>query len=262
MTSRPSPQLSGVSASVSAMRQEAEVSTAKSVGYYGALNTDLLETLPGEAIRFLDVGCAEGRLGKEVKKRRPHAIVHGVERDAAAVATASRRLDRVFCLDLEEPLPKLEEPYDCLIFGDILEHLIDPWTVLRQFVALLSPHGHVVASIPNLRHYKILRDLVLRGRFTYRDAGILDATHLRFFTLHEMERLFSSAGLRVVARRPCIRGGNAAMRLFDRLLFGRLEPFRAYQYVLVGQVPAEPPIRAPERQIAASANLSSRGAGE
>ena len=70
MTSRPIlPQLSGVSASVSAMRQEAEASTAKSVGYYGALNTDLLDMLPGEAIRFLDVGCAEGRLGKEVKKR-------------------------------------------------------------------------------------------------------------------------------------------------------------------------------------------------
>lgn len=217
------------------MKRAAEHSTEKPGEYYRACNQEILACLPDGARRFLDVGCAAGALGRAIREIRPHAVVHGIERVAAAREEAAHHLGRVFDADLDQELPPLDPPYDCVICGDVLEHLVDPWNVLRRLVAQLAPGGFVVASIPNLRHYKVLRDVVLRGRFSYRESGVLDSTHLRFFTRREMERLFEGAGLEVIARRPHFSGGNAALRALDRLSCGRLEEFRALQYVIVGR---------------------------
>ncbi len=225
------------------MRPVAEHSTPKPREYFEYFNSHVLEVLPEEARRFLEVGCGGGRLGEELKKRRPGAVVHGLELDPHAQEAAGKRLDRVFQADLNRPLPPLEAPYDCVICADILEHLVDPWTTLRRLVATLDAGGHVVASIPNLRFYKVLRELVVRGRFTYRESGVLDSTHLRFFTLPEMRELFTGAGLEVVRVKPRLRGGNFFVRLLDRVVRGRLEPFRAVQYTLVGRkVESGPPV--------------------
>ena len=217
------------------MRAEAEPSTAKSELYFQGVNRALLSAIPSDARLVLDVGCAAGLLGREIKAKRPGVVVHGIDRASEALGAARRNLDRVFVADLEEKLPQLGGPYDCLVFGDVLEHLVDPWTALRSLVAQLQPTGYVVASIPNLRHYKLLRDLVIRGRFTYRESGILDSTHLRFFTRREMERLFDSAGLEVVSCQPQYRGGNWLLRFADAASFGGLHEFRAFQFVLVGR---------------------------
>ena len=98
-----------------------------------------------------------------------------------------------------------------------------------------DPGGHVVASLPNVRFWEVVRDLVWRGRFSYRESGVLDSTHLRFFTLHEMERLFASADLRVVGVRPRLQRRPRWLRRMDRALGGRLRDFRTIQYVVVGQ---------------------------
>jgi 2-polyprenyl-3-methyl-5-hydroxy-6-metoxy-1,4-benzoquinol methylase len=217
------------------MRPEAEPSTPKDRGYFAGANEHLVALLPPEARRVLDVGCAAGALGEAIKESRPGILVDGLDRESAVLEEAAARLDRVRLVDLDGPLPESSETYDTIICGDVLEHLIDPWRVLRWLTAQLEDGGHVVASIPNLRYYKVLRDLVLRGRFTYRDSGILDATHLRFFTLHEMESLFTKAGLEVIERKPRIGGGNAIMRGLDWICFGRLEPFRTKQYTLLGR---------------------------
>lgn len=217
------------------MRREAEASSPKSDAYFGAINVDILELLPEGAPRVLDVGCASGALGLEIKQRRPGAVVHGIERADGALAAAEANLERVFPADLERGVPELDGPYDCIVFGDVLEHLIDPWTLLRALTAHLAPEGRVIASIPNLRYYKVVRDLVMRGRFTYRESGVLDATHLRFFTRHEMLKLFERAGLEVVDVRARLHGGNALLWLADTMLFGALRDFRVVQFVLVGR---------------------------
>jgi len=222
------------------MRPEAEPTTPKDWGYYAGANAHVLELLPPDAKRVLDVGCAAGALGRAIKDARPGTVVDGIDREPAALERAAGLLDEVRCIDLDGPLPEPVASYDAILCGDVLEHLVDPWRVLRWLTAQLVDGGCVVASIPNLRYYKVLRDLVLRGRFTYRDSGILDATHLRFFTLHEMESLFAKAGLEVVARKPRIGGGNAIMRGLDRILLGRLEPFRAKQYTLLGRKTSTP----------------------
>ncbi len=217
------------------MRPEAEASTPKDAGYYAGANANLLALLPEGAHTFLDVGCAAGELGRAIKAARPGAVVHGIDRAPEALEAAAKHLDTVRAVDLDGELPELDARYEVIVCGDVLEHLVDPWSVLRWLASHLEDGGHVVASIPNIRYYKVLRDLVFRGRFTYRDSGILDATHLRFFTLREMRTLFTRAGLDVLEARAVLGGSNVLMKGLDAVCFGRLEGLRAKQYTLLGR---------------------------
>ncbi|MGQ0553125.1 MAG: class I SAM-dependent methyltransferase [Planctomycetota bacterium] len=212
-----------------------EPSLARGDRYDTPPNPQLLELVPAGAKLVLDVGCATGNFGAALKGQRPGLVVHGLEQDRATAAQAAARLDRVFVADLGAGLPTLAGPYDCIVCGDVLEHLVDPWSALRSLVGVLAPGGSVVASLPNVRHYRVLRDLVLRGRFTYRETGVLDSTHLRFFTLREMEALFERAGLRVVERRPRLHGGNALIKLIGLFRPRAAEELRAVQFTLVGR---------------------------
>jgi 2-polyprenyl-3-methyl-5-hydroxy-6-metoxy-1,4-benzoquinol methylase len=212
---------------------QAEHGTAKPADYYEVVNSGILGLIPPDARRLLDVGCASGGLGEAFKQSRAGAIAHGIERNPHARERAAKRLDRVFDLDLNQPLPELDGPYDCITCCDVLEHVIDPWTLLRSLTEELAPGGSVVASIPNLRFYPVVRDLVLRGRFTYRESGVLDSTHLRFFTYPEMVELFRSAGLEVVQSRPVIE--RRVLKKVPKLIRKRLDAFRAIQYQLAGR---------------------------
>jgi 2-polyprenyl-3-methyl-5-hydroxy-6-metoxy-1,4-benzoquinol methylase len=213
---------------------EAEYGSRKPASYFEAVNADVLGRIPPDATLFLDVGCASGRFGEAIKELRPDSSVHGIELDPGAIELASKRIDRIFELDLNDPLPELEGPYHCITCCDVLEHVADPWRLLRSLTAQLAPGGQLLASIPNLRFLPVLFDLVWNGRFTYREWGVLDATHLRFFTLFEMKRLFESAGLEVIEAHPMI--DESTLSRIPRWCRRRLREFRATQYVLVGRV--------------------------
>lgn len=148
--------------------------------------------VPAGSRSILDVGCWRGRFGQMVKSRRPGVEVWGLDSDADAISVARGRLDGVIHGSYPEDVPRRR--FDCVVFNDVLEHLADPWTALGSAGPLLEEGGSVVASIPNIRHYSVLRDLALRGRWTYTDTGLLDRTHLRFFTRASIEDLFDSAG--------------------------------------------------------------------
>ena len=212
---------------------EAEYGSSKPEGYFDAVNEGVLKRIQPDATLFLDVGCASGRLGEAIKKFRADSSVNGIELDPGAIALAWKRLDRVFDLDLKDPLPELEGPYHCITCCDVLEHVADPWRLLRSLTSQLAPGGQLLASIPNIRFFPVLFDLVWKGRFTYRGSGVLDATHLRFFTLFEMKKLFESAGLEVVDTYPLI--DPSTLRKIPYWCRRRLKEFRATQYVLVGQ---------------------------
>jgi SAM-dependent methyltransferase len=160
---------------------------------------DLLELLPERCDRVLDIGCAEGLVGAEIRARRPGCEVWGIERDRAFAAVARTRLARVFGGDAEQVLPELRargERFDLVVCGDILEHLVDPWAVLRT-VRALCPDGCLLASLPNVGHWSTLWSLVWRSEWPYRDRGIHDRTHLRFFARRNVAELFGSAGFRL-----------------------------------------------------------------
>jgi SAM-dependent methyltransferase len=200
--------------------------------YYEQARPDVAALVPPECHRVLEVGCAGGQLGRLLRQRGHH--VTGIELVPEMAERARCWLDQVVTADVERdgfPFPLAS--FDALVFADVLEHLLDPWRVLREAVEVLADGGVVVASIPNVQNIDVLRRL-LRGRWDYRERGILDFGHLRFFTLHSIRTLFAQAGLTVVHvghryRRSWWR------ELLALLTAGRARAFWTRQYLIVGR---------------------------
>ena len=202
---------------------------------------ELQRHVPAGARRVLDLGCASGALGAALRARG--ATVVGVERDPAYAALARERLDEVVEADLETLDPAPLGTFDVLVAGDVLEHLADPWSVLRRFAAVVEPDGTVVVSLPNVRHWESVFAVAVQGRFPRRNEGVFDGTHLRWFTLHDAWTLVDQAGLTVEAVERRIRyrrvGGakeTAAARLIARVPGPRA--FLTYQHVIRARKPA------------------------
>ena len=149
---------------------------------------------PGGGRRLLDVGTAQGELTRLLAQQG--FAVTGIECDAQLANHARQTCTDLVELDLDRAIPDFPEPFDVIVYGDVLEHLKDP---LRVFIGLnkyLAPEGKVVVSVPNIAHIAI-RLMLLLGYFEYMDRGILDRTHLRFFTLRSFRRFLAQGGMRV-----------------------------------------------------------------
>jgi 2-polyprenyl-3-methyl-5-hydroxy-6-metoxy-1,4-benzoquinol methylase len=160
-----------------------------------AANTShaLVLELVGRDRRVLDVGCSTGYLGKVLADRG--CVVDGVEIDAEAADLAREHLHTVTEIDLDrDDLAQAlaGAQYDCIVMADVLEHLTRPEAVLESAISLLAPGGEVVISVPNVTHGS-LRLALMQGRWDYRDTGLLDRTHIRFFTRDSI--LFESRAL-------------------------------------------------------------------
>lgn len=170
----------------------------KEDGYYSLARTELLPLIPDTAMRILDVGCGEGMLGGCLLQRGAETVI-GVEKDPGAAQSARRRLTQVIEENIEALSFSLGLGYfDAIICADVLEHLIDPWGVLKRLARCLSHNGYLIASIPNTR-YLALVDRLVNGHWTYESSGLLDETHLRFFTLSGIKEMFVKAGLSITA---------------------------------------------------------------
>ncbi len=159
-------------------------------------NTELLTRIPLTARVVLDVGCATGALGAAYRRVNPRARLLGIDSNAEAAALAAHRLDEVALVDVEDqPLPfDLPGGIDCLIYGDVIEHLRDPWAVLAAQTEVLTPDGVVLVCVPNVEHWSFLAHL-MRGDWAYQPSGLLDETHLRWFSLESMRKALVDAGL-------------------------------------------------------------------
>lgn len=147
--------------------------------------------------KLLDVGCSTGRLDKELRIRKGCFVV-GIEMNEQAAAKARENIDRVIVGDIEskDVISKIENSFDVIILADILEHLLEPRAVLKEVKTLLNSKGFVVVSLPNIAYWEIRKQL-LCGNFQYKDTGILDRTHLRFFTIKSAIELFEKSGYTV-----------------------------------------------------------------
>jgi len=148
----------------------------------------------GRGRRALDVGAADGFLA-ELLTRRGWQVT-ALERDPAQAAKARGRCHEVIVADLEQAAPRLQGLFDAIVFGDVLEHLNDPLPVLVALDRALAADGRVIVSVPNVAHLWVRFSLAL-GRWDYADRGILDRTHVRFFTKRSFEALLRDAGLSV-----------------------------------------------------------------
>src|SRR5688572_15608058 len=152
---------------------------------------------PGQGRRLLDVGAADGLLSRALTDAGWR--VTGLEADPALAEAGRAYCERMVVADLDRDIPDLDAPFDAIVYGDVLEHLIDPLRTVHGLNRWLAPGGRVVISVPNVAHL-LIRLSLLVGRFDYFDRGILDRTHLRFFTERSLRRLLVSAGLVLVRR--------------------------------------------------------------
>lgn len=149
----------------------------------------------GHGRRLLDVGAADGFLSRHFTERGWR--VTALEADARAAAAGRAQCERMILADLDRDRPALDATFEAVVCGDVLEHLADPEATLAWIAGLLVPSGRVALSVPNVAHLWIRLSL-LAGRFDYAERGILDRTHLRFFTARSLGTLVAAAGLRVI----------------------------------------------------------------
>ncbi|MDB5454230.1 MAG: hypothetical protein JWO33_2808 [Caulobacteraceae bacterium] len=164
--------------------------------YFAQARPEMLAFVPADTRRLLDIGCSEGGFGALVKERLPDCEVWGVEPSAAA-AKAANRLDRVIARPIEGLAELPTHHFDVVTMNDVLEHLPYSEPALEIVKRVLKPGGRLVLSLPNVRYFINVRDLVLHKDWAYQDFGILDRTHLRFFTQKSAVRLLVENGFAV-----------------------------------------------------------------
>jgi 2-polyprenyl-3-methyl-5-hydroxy-6-metoxy-1,4-benzoquinol methylase len=165
--------------------------------YYSCVREDLIRFIPSGTKRILDVGCAEGKTGESLREKGFEEIV-GIEVNEEVARRGSGYYNPLIIGDVEKIcLPFEEGHFDCILYGDVLEHLVDPWRVLREHHALLRNEGTIICSIPNIRHYRIIKNLFFKGKWEYKRDGIMDRTHLRFFTMDSIRRMLEEAGFEI-----------------------------------------------------------------
>ena len=207
--------------------------------YHGTARTEILDWLPSQVARMLDVGCGTGATTAAVKRVRDVRWAGGLEFVEEVAARAEPVFDRVWRGDaaracIEDAIaPKSLDLVLCL---DVLEHMADPWAMVRRLSALLAPAGRLILSVPNIRHWKFLWRLAAKGDFIYRDAGLLDRTHLRFFVRATAVELATGAGLRLVAAVPAHDWAPADARtILSRVSGGRTDEWTAKQWLVVAE---------------------------
>lgn len=165
--------------------------------YFERARHDVAALVPTDCKRILEIGAGFGALG-QILSQRGGVLLDAVEINPTAAPYLEGIYRRFWIGDIETVL--LNDAlldYDCIVFPDVLEHLVDPWTQLSKLCKRLRPGGYIVASIPNVRNLALLYRLVVQGRWEYEDSGVLDRTHLRFFTRHSVTDMLHGAGLTI-----------------------------------------------------------------
>ena len=207
--------------------------------YYSHQRLELVALIPAAVSSVLDVGCGSGMLGRRLRETNPDVRLTGIEINPDVAPFD--HYDEVHTGDVETILPTLllaGKQFDCILFADVLEHLVDPWKVADVARGLLRSGGTIIISTPNIRNYSILKRLVFDGEWEYEQEGILDRTHLRFFTAKSIRALFEAKDFVIVSQIPVRHPpGRGWKKVLDRVL-SRTPRFRdlgAFQFITVAR---------------------------
>jgi 2-polyprenyl-3-methyl-5-hydroxy-6-metoxy-1,4-benzoquinol methylase len=204
----------------------------KSEGYFSHARKEIASLLPAQCGRVLEIGCGSGATLGWLRQSQRTSHTVGVEIVEAAARDAQVNVDEVYCLDFEhDGLPSFGADFDVILCLDVLEHMVNPWGVVDRLVSgHLKPGGALVVSLPNVRHYSVVLPLLFQGRWTYEDAGLLDRTHLRFFTRETAVDLLTHAHLAPVRDRDAARDWSSRKGVFNILTGGIFRDLLTYQY--------------------------------
>jgi 2-polyprenyl-3-methyl-5-hydroxy-6-metoxy-1,4-benzoquinol methylase len=180
----------------------------------------------------LDIGCASGRLGACLTSNGITRTCDGIEPFMDAAAIASTTLNRVWNGTIESVANQVAWcDYDVICMADVLEHLVDPWSALRNLSQQTKQTCKLALSVPNIRHYKIVFPLLFTGAFQYEDQGIMDRTHLHFFTQRSLEETLAQCGWRITGIAAHMKKKYRKLPYPTRLI----EPFVAVQYFVMAE---------------------------
>jgi 2-polyprenyl-3-methyl-5-hydroxy-6-metoxy-1,4-benzoquinol methylase len=210
--------------------------------YFQDERHEMLKYIPDASEFILDVGCGTGIFGQILKSSRNNLKVWGVELDRDAALEATQKLDNVINSAFSSELNLPQKKFDCIVFNDVLEHLPDPWDALTYSKELLKDGGIVVSSIPNVRYFNNAWEFLVNKNWEYADWGILDKTHLRFFTKKSILSLFESLGYQVES----IGGINSLnilhpqhvrkFNILNKLLLNNIEDMNYLQFAVVARL--------------------------
>lgn len=208
---------------------------AKQPWYFNFVRRDIGPLLPQACGRVLEVGCGAGATLKWLSDSGRARHTTGIELCAEAAAVARGRVDRLLEGPVEQHLDALPaDSFDLVLCLDVLEHLVDPWQVLQRLTTLLRFGGSVIVSLPNVRNRRVVFPLLFGGHWNYVDAGIMDRTHLRFFTREGSVQLLEQAGLTLTAESSTgHRRGDPDFWL-NAATLGLLSPLFVTQHLLRG----------------------------
>jgi len=165
----------------------------KNSSYFQGDRPEMIRFVPDSSLKILDIGCGQGNFAQLLM--RQDRDVWGVEPVVEAANIAKLKLNNILIGGIEDVINEIPTNYfDIIIFNDVLEHLYNPWNVLKLLKDKLNNDGKIIASIPNIRYITNLYDLIVKKDWEYKDFGILDSTHIRFFTKKTMLKLFEEQG--------------------------------------------------------------------
>jgi len=203
--------------------------------YYTQNRSEMIEFVPKSAKFILDVGCGAGIFAKQLKKNI-NAQVWGIEMNETAANCAKQILDHVLIGNAVKIIQKLPDNYfDCVIMNDILEHLIDPYDFLLQVKSKLTTDGVVVCSIPNVRYLPNLINLFIKKQWQYEDQGILDKTHLRFFTRKSIVSTFEDLGFEILKLKGINPIQSWKFKFLNFIFLGQLADTKYMQFAVIAK---------------------------
>jgi SAM-dependent methyltransferase len=211
----------------------------RAADYYASDRTDFLDWVGGQYERVLDVGCGAGTNAAWYRRHGAREIV-GIEIDATSAARAASVFDRVICDRVETALHTLGGSFDLIVCADVLEHLVDPWSVVRELGRFANASTCLAISMPNIRFVPALLRIAFGRGFAYEDQGIFDSTHLRFFTRRDAALMLRRGGwLPERWGAPPFGRLGSVRRLAQRWTMGRSDQWLAGQMYAVAR-PARP----------------------
>jgi|688.fasta_scaffold166809_1 2-polyprenyl-3-methyl-5-hydroxy-6-metoxy-1,4-benzoquinol methylase len=207
----------------------------KPAGYYQAYRKEMLDFLPANIQTVLDIGCGNGALSA-VLKDQYGLETWGIELMESEAEKAAEIMHKVLVGPCEKLILQLPNHYfDAIYLNDVLEHLSNPNEVLKMLQSKLKPTGVIISSIPNIRYHKALIEIVCKQDFKYQESGILDFTHLRFFTSKSIQRMYRDLGFEIILHKGINRTKSIKPYLYNILfLFTAMDIFYP-QFVTVSK---------------------------